>query len=103
MPFLWAFNPALLLNGTWLEITLVTVSCVAAGLLVGQMSMVMGRSALGTICGFAFLICAIIIGSSTVWVGKSDPMVLVPCAAGLLIVFLYRQWRARAVAAPQQA
>ena len=103
MPFLWAFNPALLLNGTWLEITLVTVSCVAAGLLVGQMSMVMGRSTLGTLSGFGFLIIAIIIGSSTVWIGKSDPLVLVPCAAGLLLVYFLRQWRSRIMAESQVA
>ena len=67
------------------------------------MTMVMGRSALGTLSGFAFLFVAIIIGSSTLWIGKSDPLVLVPSAIGLLIVFLFRQWRARAVATPQQA
>lgn len=67
------------------------------------MTMVMGRSALGTLSGFAFLFVAIIIGGSTLWIGKSDPLVLVPSAIGLLIVFLFRQWRARAVATPQQA
>ena len=103
MPFLWAYNPALLAQGTWQEITLVATTCVVAGLLVGQMTMVMGRSALGTLSGFAFLIAAIIIGSSTIWIGKADPMVLAPSAVGLLIVFLFRQWRARVVATPQQA
>ncbi|MEE8303372.1 MAG: TRAP transporter fused permease subunit [Candidatus Tectomicrobia bacterium] len=103
MPFLWAFNPALLAQGTWQEITLVTVTCVVAGLLVGQMTMVMGRSALGTLSGFAFLIGAIIIGSSTLWIGKSDPLVLVPCAAGLLLVYFLRQWRSRIMAESQMA
>jgi TRAP transporter 4TM/12TM fusion protein len=103
MPFLWAYNPALLGQGTWQEIATVAATCVVAGLLVGQMSMVMGRSALGTLCGFGFLVTAIIIGSSTIWIGKSDPMVFIPAAGGLLIVFLYRQWRARAMTAPQQA
>jgi TRAP-type uncharacterized transport system fused permease subunit len=101
MPFLWAFNPALLAQGTWQEITLVTVTCVVAGLLVGQMTMVMGRNALGTLSGFAFLIGAIIIGSSTLWIGKSDPLVLVPCAAGLLLVYFLRQWRSRIMAESQ--
>ncbi len=103
MPFLWAFNPALLAQGTWQEITLVTVTCVVAGLLVGQMTMVMGRSALGTLSGFAFLIGAIIIGSSTLWIGNSDPLVLVPCAAGLLLVYFLRQWRSRIMAESQMA
>lgn len=95
MPFLWAYNPALLAQGTWQEIALVATTCVVAGLLVGQMTMVMGRSALGTLSGFSFLITAIIIGSSTIWIGKSDPLVLVPAAAGLVIVFLVRMWRNR--------
>jgi TRAP transporter 4TM/12TM fusion protein len=97
MPFLWAYNPALLAQGTWQEITLVATTCVVAGLLVGQMTMVMGRSTLGTLSGFLFLITAIIIGSSTIWIGKSDPLVLVPAAAGLVIVFIVRMWRNRAL------
>ncbi len=90
LPFLWAFNPALLGQGTTLEITLVAVSCFVAGLLVGQMSMVMGRSASGTLFGWALLIFAIVIGSSTVWIGKDDLLTLVPSAVGLIAVFFLR-------------
>lgn len=90
LPFLWAFNPALLGQGTPLEITLVAISCVVGGLLVGQMSMVMGRSALGTLSGWGLLISAIIVGSSTLWIGKADLMTLVPAAVGLIIVYSLR-------------
>ncbi len=90
LPFLWAFNPALLGQGTTLEIRLVAVSCFVAGLLVGQMSMVMGRSASGTLFGWALLIFAIVIGSSTVWIGKDDLLTLVPSAVGLIAVFFLR-------------
>lgn len=103
MPFLWAYNPALLAQGTWQEIALVAASCVVAGLLVGQMTMVMGRSAMGTVGGFAFLVAAIVIGSATVWIGPADPLVLVPSAIGLVIVFLFRQWRARTFPTPENA
>lgn len=103
MPFLWAYNPALLGQGTWMEITLVAVSCIVAGMLVGQMSMVMGRSLLGTLGGFGFLALAIVIGSSTLWIGKASLLVLVPAAAGLCIVLFMRNWRARVAVAAQRA
>lgn len=103
MPFLWAYNPALLGQGSWQEITYVTISCVVAGLLVGQMSMVMGRSILGTLSGFGFLLAAIIIGSSTIWLGASDPVALIPAAVGLLVVWFMRNWRARLAVSSQQA
>lgn len=102
MPFLWAYNPALLAQGTWQEIALVATTCVVAGLLVGQMTMVMGRNALGTLSGFFFLFAAIIIGSATIWIGKSDPLVLIPSAAGLLIVLVVRMWRNRTLLASQE-
>jgi TRAP transporter 4TM/12TM fusion protein len=103
MPFLWAYNPALLGQGTWQEITFVTITCVVAGMLVGQMSMVMGRSALGTLSGFGFLVGAIIIGSATLWIGPADPLTLIPSGAGLLVVWLMRGWRARLADASQPA
>jgi len=90
LPFLWAFNPALLGQGTWQEIILVAVSCVVGGLLVGQMSMVMGRSAMGTLTGYALLAAAIIVGSSTLWIGKADLMTLVPSVIGLAMVYYLR-------------
>ena len=95
MPFLWAFNPALLAQGSWVEIGLAAATCIVAGILVGQMSMVMGRSSLGTLGGFCFLIAAIVVGSATLWIGPADPLVLVPAAIGFLPVFLFRAWRAR--------
>ena len=103
MPFLWAYNPALLGQGTWQEISLVTITCVVAGFLVRQMSMVMGRSTLGTVTGFGFLIAAMIIGSATIWIGRDDPMTLVPAAVGLVVVRFMRGWRAREALATQQA
>ena len=90
LPFLWAFNPALLGQGTWLEIALVATSCVVGGLLIGQTTMVMGRSALGTLAGYALLSAAIVVGSATVWIGKADLMTLIPSAVGLIVVYSLR-------------
>ena len=90
LPFLWAFNPALLGQGSWLEITLVAISCVVGGLLVGQMTMVMGRSAMGTLTGYGLLAAAIIVGSSTVWIGRADLLTLIPSAVGLVAVYALR-------------
>ncbi len=90
LPFLWAFNPALLGQGTALEITLVAISCIVAGLLVGRMSMVMGKSASGTLFGWGLLIFAMVVGSSTVWIGRDDLLTLIPSAIGLIAVYLLR-------------
>jgi hypothetical protein len=87
MPFLWVFNPALLLDGTWLEICLVTATTVLAGMLIGRMSMVMAGGLLNTLAGFGLLGVAIIVGSATIWIGPADPLSLAPAAVGLVLVF----------------
>ena len=97
------FNPALLGQGTWQEIALVATTCIVAGLLVCQMSMLMGRGLLGTLGGYAILACAMVVGSATLWIGKSDPLALAPAAVGLLIVYLFRLWRVRTMASSQAA
>ena len=87
MPFLWVFNPALLLDGTWLEFCLVTATTVVAGMLIGRMSMVMAGGLLNTLAGFGLLGVAIIVGSATIWIGPADPLSLAPAAVGLVLVF----------------
>ena len=59
MPFLWVFNPALLLDGTGQEIALVTATAVVAGMLIGRMSMVMAGGVLNVLAGFGLLAAAI--------------------------------------------
>jgi TRAP transporter 4TM/12TM fusion protein len=92
MPFLWVFNPALLLNGTWLEISLVTATTVVAGMLIGRMSMVMTGGLLKTLAGFGLLAVAIFVGSATIWIGPADLLSLAPAVAGLALLIYLRVW-----------
>lgn len=103
MPFLWAYNPALLLDGTWLEITLVTITCVVAGLLVGRMSMVMTGGFINTMAGLGLLAAAIVVGSSTVWIGPADPLTLAPTALGFAFWLFLRGRTAKLAAELQKA
>ncbi len=102
MPFLWVFNPALLLDGTWLEIGLVTATTVVAGMLIGRMSMVMTGGLLNTLAGFGLLGAAIVVGSATIWIGPADPLSLVPAAVGLALLFGLRVWGPRSVLKSQE-
>jgi len=103
MPFLWAFNPALLLDGTWLEIALVTVTCVVAGILVGRMSMTMTGGFVDTMAGLGLLAAAIFVGSATVWIGPADPLSLVPAAFGVALWLFLRRRTPKLTAEPQKA
>jgi len=103
MPFLWAFNPALLLDGTWLEIGLVTATCVVAGLLVGRMSMVMDGRFINTLAGLGLLAAAIFVGSATVWIGPADPLSLAPAAGGLALWLFLRGRTTKLAAGLQEA
>jgi TRAP transporter 4TM/12TM fusion protein len=103
MPFLWVFNPALLLDGTWQEITLVAATAIVAGMLIGRMSMVMTGGVLNTLAGFALLAAAIVVGSATIWIGPADPLSLVPAAVGLVAMYGFRYWRSRSVLGSQEA
>ncbi len=103
MPFLWVFNPALLLDGTGQEIALVTATAVVAGMLIGRMSMVMAGGVLNVLAGFGLLAAAIVVGSATVWIGPADPLSLVPAGVGLILMYGLRFWRQRSVLKSQQA
>ena len=96
MPFLWVYNPALLLEGSWVAVILVILSAVAAGLLIGQMSGLLGSGrTLDTVLGLSCLIGAIAIGSATIWIGQENPLVLIPALAGLTAAVVLRVRRIR--------
>ena len=96
MPFLWVFNPALLLQGTWTEIVFVIITTVTAGIVIGQMTRVVGSGGLsGSFGVLGLLAAAIFIGGSTVWYGATSPASLIPAALALLIMFALRIVRKR--------
>ena len=85
MHFLWAFNPAMLLQGSWLSIFLVVATILPAGLLIGQMSRLVSNELKEKIIGFGLLVIAILIGSATIWIGPEDLLVLIPVSVGFII------------------
>ena len=91
MPFLWAFNPALLLNGSLLSIILVVVTIIPSGLLLGQMSRYWGSGKTESLIAFMLIICAIFSGSATVWIDPESIYVLIPALFSLFIFLLIRR------------
>lgn len=104
LPFLWAYNPALLFEGTWQAIVIVTLTAMVGGLLIGQMMIVAGRAGvLGILGAGALLVAAIVVGSATLWIGPETPLALAPAAVGVVIYFLLRTGRGEKTPAPQKA
>ena len=100
MPFLWAFNPALLMRGTWVEIVYVVVTTVIAGLIIGQMTKVVGSSGLhGKFGVVGLLAAAVFVGGGTVWFGTTHPAALIPAVIALIIMVALRIRRQRKLAA----
>ncbi len=100
LPFLWAYDPALLMQGSWLGIVIVCCTTVAAILLIargvgeirGNQVVVVGSAAL-----LALVVAAV--GTSPIWIGPESPLALVIAVGALVLYFfmprLYRGREAR--------
>jgi TRAP-type uncharacterized transport system fused permease subunit len=88
LPFLWAFNPALLLEGTLPAIFYVIVSAVSAGFLLAHSVTVLGDGKVaGWVAGIGMYIACLVVGSSTIWIGAESPLTLVVAAMGFALVY----------------
>ena len=104
LPFLWVFNPALLFEGSWQAIAIVTITCVVAGALIGQTVIVAGKAGFAGAIGAAGLFAAAIpIGSATRWIAPDSALTLVPAAAGMVLLYMLRAGRVRKALQPQKA
>lgn len=100
LPFLWAFNPAILLDGSAEQIAYAGISAVVAGVMIGQSTLVMGlKGSAGPIAAVTLFVAAIAVGSATIWIGSSNPLSLVPAAIGICLAYLVRSRRDKLVAA----
>ena len=89
LPYLWAFNPALILEGSLIAIIYVVITALSAGLLLAHSVTVLGRGGLtGWLSAIAMYIACLVVGSSTIWLGPESALTLVVAAAGLGIVYL---------------
>lgn len=89
LPYLWAFNPALLLEGTTVAIVYVIATCMSAGMLLAHTVTVLGSGNFaGWLSSIGMYAACLTVGSSTIWLGHESPLTLVVAAAGLVIVYL---------------
>ena len=88
LPYLWAFNPALLLEGSLVQVIYAVVSAGAAGLLLAHSVTVFARGGrLGWLFGAGMYAACLVVGSSTIWLGPDSPLALVVAAAGCATVY----------------
>jgi len=88
LPYLWAFNPALLLQGSTVAIAYAIITCIAAGFLLAHSVTVLGTgNATGWLSAAGMYIAALTVGSSTIWLGVENPATLAVAAAGMGLVY----------------
>ncbi len=101
LPFVWVFNPALLLIGSWQAILYVILTTIVAGFLIAQTMVSLGSDgALNKWLALIYAVAMLAVGSSTIWIGPENPMTLLAAAAGVVILILARR---ADKAAPQMA
>jgi TRAP transporter 4TM/12TM fusion protein len=104
LPFLWAFNPAILLDGTWQAIVIVLITSVVAGMMIGQTTLLMDRKGVtGPVYATAMFAAAILVGSATLWIGKETPLALAPAVLAAVLLFWLRVRRNQQLVQPQNA
>jgi TRAP-type uncharacterized transport system fused permease subunit len=92
LPFLWVFNPALILDGTPTAVVLaVSSAAVAAWLLARALQGFSLRSILGILWPAALTGTALSIGSSTIWLGRESIWVAVASVAGVALLLVRRR------------
>jgi len=89
LPFFWVFNPAILLDGSAIAIMLAIISVLSAAFLLAQASFLMGRPApLEKLTGAALFLGSLTVGSSTLWIGVENWLVMIPTVAGFVLAYM---------------
>ncbi len=92
LPFLWVFNPALIMQGTIPAIIYAVLTATCAGYLICESIVSFGRGgAAGRLLGLFYFAATLIVGSGTLWVGPESPLGLVVAAVGAAIVVIARR------------
>lgn len=79
LPFLWIYNPALLLEGEWQHILIVGVTAVVAGWVLTRVVTVYSPGGVaGWLRAAACVLASLVVGSATLWAGKGSLWALVP-------------------------
>jgi TRAP transporter 4TM/12TM fusion protein len=97
LPFIWAYDPGLLLQGSMLGIVTVTATTLVGIMLIAKSLRILKASNPATIAsGVLFLAAIVTIITSPIWLGAGSPWGLAAAGAGLL---LYYAWPERTAAA----
>ncbi len=87
LPFLWAYNPAILMHGSWSAIFLAAFTgAIAAAMLGASMG-----SAGGRVAQLGLIAMALVVGSATIWLGPENWFSLGPA----LFILAVWWWRSR--------
>lgn len=95
IPFVFAFNTALLLDGTWLEIAVSCLSVTAAGVMMAEVLAWRGAYG-GGLRRLAAAIAAAFIGASTALFGAASPAAITVALASVALLFALRRLAAGA-------
>ena len=92
VPFLWAFNPALIADGSVLAIVLAVFSVTSGTLLIALALSKIGISLVANLAlGTLLALIGIGIGTSTLWLGPEQTAVAAVSLAGLLLAWYLRR------------
>jgi TRAP transporter 4TM/12TM fusion protein len=73
LPFIWAYDPSLLLDGSWLSIAIVIATTLAAILLVSRgLLLLRVGNAVGMTIGIVFALVAVALVAAPVWLGPES-------------------------------
>jgi len=93
LPFLWVFNPALILDGTPTAVILAVGSAsVAAWMLARALQGYSVSSVFAVLGATALTIAALFVGGSTLWLGPESVWVVVVSFAGIVLLAVLRYW-----------
>jgi TRAP transporter 4TM/12TM fusion protein len=87
LPFLFCLNPALIGQGTWLEIGIVFITAMVAGYLLAHA--LVGRDGGGRRLDqfVLYFVAALVVGSATLWTARDSLLALVPAAIALVVIW----------------
>lgn len=85
LPFLWIYNPAVITQGSALEITIVLSNCVAAAMLLRYSMLPPILDLLPyKVNAVMMTVLALLVGSATLWLGADNPMAFLPTLLGFV-------------------
>jgi TRAP-type uncharacterized transport system fused permease subunit len=83
LPFLWAYDPALLLQGSWLAILIVCCTTLCSVLLISRgVTVIRGSGPTSILAGAVLGLAIVGIGTSPIWLGHESLVALGVAAAG---------------------